>query len=48
VLITGGAQGLGLELAALLYSNHFEYINLIIVDIRDDLFEGSEKYIKKM
>ena len=39
IVITGAAQGLGLEIAKILYKNHYEDINLVLIDIRADLFK---------
>lgn len=47
VVVTGAAQGVGLELAAVLFSNHFDSINLVIIDIRDDLFKSARDEVQK-
>lgn len=37
ILITGGVQGIGKQLAVNFADNHMDDVTLIIIDIRDDL-----------
>ena len=43
IVITGAAQGLGLELATIFFNNHNTEINLILLDIQYILFDKVTK-----